>query len=104
MDLSPGGRTVPRTYGVGCTITVCGEPMAELQPGAAEGLYMLHSKMRCFASRIRVGAIAVILASAVTTVSAQRELTFFVSATTITGEIVTDLKAEEVRITEDGKE
>jgi hypothetical protein len=65
---------------------------------------MLHSKMRCFASRIRVGAIAVILASAVTTVSAQRELTFFVSATTITGEIVTDLKAEEVRITEDGKE
>lgn len=65
---------------------------------------MLHSKMRSVVSRIRVGAIAVIMASAVTTVSAQRELSFFVSATTITGEIVTDLKAEEVRITEDGKE
>lgn len=65
---------------------------------------MLHSKMRCFVNRIRVAGIAVILASVGTTVSAQRELTFFVSATTITGEIVTDLKAEEVRITEDGKE
>ena len=65
---------------------------------------MLHSTTGYVASRIRAAAIAVILASAVTTVSAQRELTFFVSATTITGETVTDLKAEEVRITEDGKE
>ena len=65
---------------------------------------MLHSKLRCFVSRVRVGAIAVIMVSAVSTVSAQREITFFVSATTITGERVTDLKAEEVRITEDGKE
>ena len=44
------------------------------------------------------------MASAVSTVSAQRQITFFVSATDITGERVTDLKAEEVRITEDGKE
>lgn len=65
---------------------------------------MLHNKMRCFVSRIRAGAIALILASAVTTVSAQRELTFFVSATSITGEVLTDLTAEDVRITEDGKE
>lgn len=65
---------------------------------------MLHSELRCFVKRIRVGAIAVVLVSAVTTVSAQKELTFFVSATTITGEIVTDLKVEDVRITEDGKE
>ena len=65
---------------------------------------MLHSTMRCFMNRIRVGAIVMILTGAVTTVSAQNELTFFVSATSITGEIVTDLKAEDVRITEDGKE
>ena len=65
---------------------------------------MLHSKLQCFVSRVRVGAIAVIMASAVSTVSAQRQITFFVSATDITGERVTDLKAEEVRITEDGKE
>jgi hypothetical protein len=65
---------------------------------------MLHSKMRCVASRFRAGAMAAIITMAVTTVSAQKELSFFVSATTITGEVVTDLKADEVRITEDGKE
>ena len=65
---------------------------------------MLHSKMRCVASRFRAGAMAAIITMAVTTVSAQKELSFFVSATTITGEVVTDLKAEEVRITEDGNE
>jgi hypothetical protein len=30
IPLSPGGRTVPRTRGAGCTRTVCGEDMAEL--------------------------------------------------------------------------
>lgn len=65
---------------------------------------MQHGRMRRFTSPIQAGVIAAIVASAVTTVSAQRELTFFVSATTITGERVTDLKAEEVRMTEDGKD
>lgn len=65
---------------------------------------MQHDKMRRFVSRIQAGAIAAIVAGAVIPVSAQRELTFFVSATTITGEVVTDLKAEEVRVTEDGKD
>lgn len=65
---------------------------------------MQHGRMQRVASRIQAGAIAVFVAIAATTVSAQQEVTFFVSATTITGDRVMDLKAEEVRITEDGKE
>ena len=64
---------------------------------------MQNGMMQRCGKRI-LGAIAVFVACAATTVVAQREIAFFVSATTITGERVTDLKAEEVRITEDGKE
>ena len=60
---------------------------------------MQNGMMQRFVKRILAGAIAVSVASAGTTVSAQREITFFVSATTITGEVVSDLKAEEVRVT-----
>ena len=65
---------------------------------------MQNGTTQRFVTRILAGAIAVFVASAGTTVSAQRDITFFVSATTITGEVVSDLKAEEVRVTEDGKE
>jgi hypothetical protein len=65
---------------------------------------MQNGRMRCFVRRIQAASIAVCVAIAGAGVSAQREVTFFVSATTITGERVTDLKADEVRITEDGKE
>jgi hypothetical protein len=65
---------------------------------------MQNQKMQRSVKGMQASVIAVCVAVAGTTVSAQREVTFFVSATTITGEIVTDLKAEEVRITEDGKE
>jgi hypothetical protein len=65
---------------------------------------MQNGMMQRCVKRILAWSIAVFIASTGTTVSAQREITFFVSATTITGDLVTDLKAEEVRITEDGKE
>ena len=65
---------------------------------------MQNGTMKRFVKRILAGAIAVFVASAGTTVSAQREITFYASAMTITGDRVTDLKAEEVRVTEDGKE
>lgn len=65
---------------------------------------MQNGMLQRFVKRLLAGAIAVFVASAGTTVSAQREITFFVSATTITGDVVSDLKADEVRVTEDGKE
>jgi hypothetical protein len=37
-------------------------------------------------------------------VQAQQQIAFFISATTVTGEQVTDLKADDVAVTEDGRE
>jgi hypothetical protein len=62
-----------------------------------------------FAIRVRAGlvlvivGIAVAVASAQTAQPAQNQITFFLSATTLTGEPVADLKPEDVVVGEDGK-
>ena len=58
------------------------------------------------AARIRAGVVLVIMAIAVAGASAQtaqNQITFFLSASTLTGEPVADLKPEDVAIAEDGK-
>ena len=65
---------------------------------------MQHRSSSRVTNRLRVGILAWGVAGTVATGYAQQELTFFVSASTITGERVTDLKPEDVKITEDGKD
>src|SRR4026209_2180439 len=58
------------------------------------------------AARIRAGVVLLIAAMAVAGVSAQtpqNQITFFLSAATLTGEPVADLKPEDVAVAEDGK-
>jgi hypothetical protein len=59
-------------------------------------------------ARIRAGVVLLIAAMTVAGVSAQtppssNQVTFFLSATTLTGEPVADLKPEDVAVAEDGK-
>jgi VWA domain-containing protein len=55
------------------------------------------------AARIRAGLVLLIAAVAVAGASAQGQITFFLSATSLTGEHIADLKPEDVSIAEDGK-
>lgn len=55
------------------------------------------------AARIRVGLVLLIAAVAVAGANAQQQITFFLSATSLTGEHVADLKPEDVAVAEDGK-
>lgn len=65
---------------------------------------MKHTSEIVAARRIRAGMIVLLTVLAVATASAQQDqITFFLSATTLTGEPVADLKAEDVTIAEDGK-
>lgn len=51
----------------------------------------------------RVGVLVLAL-SAGLVVQAQEQITFFVAATAVTGETVTDLNAEEFAVAEDGRQ
>jgi len=53
--------------------------------------------------RVRTWMVLLIAVLAVSGVNAQQDVTFFLSATTLTGEPVADLKPEDVTIGEDGK-
>jgi hypothetical protein len=55
------------------------------------------------AARIRAGLVLLIAAVSIAGVHAQEQITFFLSATSLTGEPVTDLKSEDLAIAEDGK-
>jgi hypothetical protein len=55
------------------------------------------------AARIRAGLVLLIAAISVASVNAQQQITFFLSATSLTGEPVADLKPEDVAVAEDGK-
>lgn len=55
------------------------------------------------AARIRAGLVLLIAAIAVAGANAQEQITFFLSATSLIGEPVTDLKPEDLLIAEDGK-
>ena len=55
------------------------------------------------AARIRTGLVLLIVVIAVAGVNAQGQITFFLSATSLTGEPVTDLKPEDLSVAEDGK-
>ena len=67
---------------------------------------MKHLSDVIAATPIRAGTILLIAAMAVAVASAQtpqNQITFFLSATTLTGEPVADLKPEDVAVAEDGK-
>ena len=53
------------------------------------------------AARIRAGLVLLIAAIAVAGANAQQQITFFLSATSLTGEPVTDLKSEDLSIAGD---
>jgi hypothetical protein len=63
---------------------------------------MKHASRPLVSSWIRAG-VFVLVAAAATGVSAQDQITFFLSATTVAGEPITDLKAEDLAVAEDGK-
>lgn len=65
---------------------------------------MTHTSEIVAGGRIRVGMFVLLTVLAVATTSAQQDqVTFFLSAMTLTGEPVADLKAEDLAIAEDGK-
>src|SRR6185436_12266507 len=70
--------------------------------GRPEGPFMTHAS-DVVAARIRAGLVLLIAAIAVAGANAQQQITFFLSATSLTGEPVTDLKSEDLAIAEDGK-
>jgi VWA domain-containing protein len=55
------------------------------------------------AARVRACLVLLIAAIVVAGAHAQEQITFFLSATSLTGENVADLKAEDVAVAEDGK-
>lgn len=63
----------------------------------------MHLREIVATRRIRAGMIVLLTVFTVAIASAQQDVTFFLSATTLTGEPVTDLKAEDITIGEDGK-
>jgi hypothetical protein len=63
---------------------------------------MQHVSKILIPSRIRAG-VFVLVAAAAAGVSAQDQITFFLSATTVAGEPIADLKAEDLAVAEDGK-
>jgi hypothetical protein len=63
---------------------------------------MKHASRTLVTSRIRP-VLFVLVAAAAAGVSAQGQITFFVSATTVTGEPIADLKADDLAVAEDGQ-
>ena len=64
---------------------------------------MKHLNDVAVANRIRAGVFLVITVMTSAAVSAQDQITFFLSASTLTGEPVSDLKAEDLSVAEDGR-
>jgi hypothetical protein len=64
---------------------------------------MKHLNAAAVANRIRAGVFLLIAVMTVAAVSAQDQITFFLSASTLTGEPVGDLKAEDLSVAEDGR-
>ena len=64
---------------------------------------MQHGSTRVGGERIRAFAVLFFAATAAAVVGAQNnQITFFLSATTVTGEPIGDLKPEDLQVAEDG--